>query len=52
MIARKRRIGPYRRSPVDRAGIRREEGILARAGCRHDIIQRVMETNADDLPDV
>ncbi|WP_156479038.1 regulatory protein RecX [Acetobacter senegalensis] len=51
-ISRKRRIGPYRLNPVDRAGIRREEGILARASYRHDIIQRVMETNADDLPDV
>lgn len=51
-IARKRRIGPYRRNPVDRAGMRREEGILARAGYRHDIIQRIMETNTDDLPDV
>ena len=51
-IARKRRIGPYRRNPVNRAGIRHDEGILARVGYRHDIIQRVMETNADDLPDV
>lgn len=51
-IARKRRIGPYRRNPVDKTGIRREEGILARAGYRHEIIQRVMEANAHDLPGV
>lgn len=51
-LARKRHIGPYRRNPVDRAGARREEGILARAGYRHEIIQRVMDASADDIGDI
>jgi regulatory protein len=34
--ARQRRIGPFRRAPVDADSARREFGILARAGFGHD----------------
>lgn len=51
-LARKRHIGPYRREEADRVAVRKEEGILARAGFGRDVIRRIMETTPDDLQDI
>lgn len=46
--ARKRRIGPWRRGPVDREGRQKELAKLARAGFGFDVARRVID-GADEL---
>jgi regulatory protein len=50
VLARRRRIGPFRAgpAPVDAESRRRELAIFARAGFPRDIAERVLETSADD----
>ncbi|MBX2797147.1 MAG: RecX family transcriptional regulator [Myxococcales bacterium] len=47
--ARKRRIGPYRRAPVDDDGRRKELGRMARAGFSFDLAKRVLDATEEDL---
>jgi regulatory protein len=48
VLARKRRIGPFRRGEVpDEAGRRRELGVLARAGFPQDVVRRALAMDAD-----
>jgi len=48
VLARKRRIGPFRRSAApDEAARRRELGVLARAGFGQDIARRALAMDAD-----
>ena len=52
MLARKRRIGPFRTGDApDIAGRRRELGVLARAGFPQDLARRAlaMETDAAEM---
>jgi regulatory protein len=49
VLARKRRVGPYRRSDSADATIRKKElALLARAGFSRDIAQQVLETSEAD----
>ncbi len=50
--ALRRRIGPFRRKPVDTEGERRELGILARAGFGHDIAVRALALPPDEAEDL
>jgi len=43
----RRRIGPFRRAPVDQAGRLRELGMLARAGFAHATASAALDTPAD-----
>lgn len=45
--ALRRRIGPFRRAPVDRAGRLRELGMLARAGFAHAVASEALDTSPD-----
>jgi regulatory protein len=48
VLARKRRIGPFRRGATpDEAGHRRELGVLARAGFAQDVARRALAMDAD-----
>ena len=48
MLARKRRIGPFRRGEIpDEPGRRRELGMLARAGFSQDVARRALAMDAD-----
>ncbi len=48
VLARKRRIGPFRRGAVpDEAGRRRELGMLARAGFAQDVARQALAMEAD-----
>jgi regulatory protein len=48
VLARKRRIGPFRRGDVpDEAGRRRELGVLARAGFPQDVARRALAMDVD-----
>jgi regulatory protein len=48
VLARKRRIGPFRTGGApDAAGQRRELGVLARAGFPQDVARRALEMDAD-----
>ena len=48
VLARKRRIGPFRRGGVpDEAGRRRELGVLARAGFAQDVAREALATEPD-----
>jgi regulatory protein len=42
LVARRRRIGPFRTAEVDAAGERRELGVLARAGFAQDVAARAL----------
>jgi regulatory protein len=49
VLARKRRIGPYRPSGDADAAVRlKEMGVLARAGFSRDIVQQTLETSRHD----
>ena len=50
--ALRRRIGPFRRKPVDTEGERRELGMLARAGFGHDIAVRALTLPPDEAEDL
>jgi regulatory protein len=41
-LARRRRIGPFRRGPADAEVLRRELGVLARAGFAQDVASRAL----------
>jgi len=43
----RRRIGPFRRAPVDQAGRLRELGMLARAGFAHATASAALDTPPD-----
>ena len=48
VLARKRRIGPFRTGEApDEAGRRRELGVLARAGFPQDVARRALAMDAD-----
>jgi regulatory protein len=48
VLARKRRIGPFRQGqPPDEAGRRRELGVLARAGFSRSVAQQALEADQD-----
>jgi regulatory protein len=48
VLARKRRIGPFRQGQVpDEAGQRRELGVLARAGFSRSVAQQALELDPD-----
>lgn len=48
-LARRRRIGPFRRGPAPAADERqREAGILARAGFPQPVVKRALRMGADD----
>ena len=48
VLARKRRIGPFRAGPApDAAGMRRELGMLARAGFSQDVARQALATPPD-----
>ena len=42
LLARRRRIGPFRTGEIDTAGQRRELGVLARAGFPQDVAARAL----------
>jgi regulatory protein len=46
-LARKKRLGPYRRGSVDREGRRKELATLARAGFSFGVAQQVIDAPAD-----
>lgn len=46
--ARKRRMGPWARGPVDRDGFRKHLARMARAGFGYDVARRALETPLDD----
>jgi regulatory protein len=49
VLARKRRIGPYRLAGDPDAAVRlKEMGVLARAGFSRDIVQQTLETSRQD----
>lgn len=49
VLARKRRIGPFRLADDPDAGARTKEmGVLARAGFSRDVAQRVLDTSRED----
>lgn len=48
VLARKKRVGPYRRAPVDREGRAKELAVLARAGYSFGVAKRVVDAAADD----
>jgi regulatory protein len=47
VLARKRRVGPYRRAAVDRAGRAKELPVLARAGFPFGVAKRVVDAPTD-----
>lgn len=48
VLARKRRIGPFREgAPPDQAARRHELGVLARAGFPHDVARRALAMDTD-----
>lgn len=47
-LARKKRVGPYRRAAVDRDGRTKELAVLARAGFSFGVAKRVVDAAADD----
>jgi regulatory protein len=49
ILARKRRIGPFRRAESDR---NRELGVLARAGFPRDVALRVLEMEAAEAENI
>ncbi|MEW6432177.1 MAG: regulatory protein RecX [Myxococcota bacterium] len=48
VLARKKRLGPYRRAAVDREGRAKELALLARAGFSFGVAKRVVDASADD----
>jgi regulatory protein len=48
VLTRKRRIGPYRAGEVAEETVRREMGLLARAGFSRDVAQRALDIERDD----
>ncbi len=48
-LARRKKIGPYRRSDSREGAFERELGILARAGYGYDIAKQVVDMTAADL---
>jgi regulatory protein len=49
VLARKRRIGPYRLNEAGGAAVRMKEmGVLARAGFARDIVQQALDTSRED----
>lgn len=51
-FARKRRLGPFRRSPVDEEGRKRELGKMVRAGFSWSIARQIVDENpASDAPE-
>lgn len=48
----RRRIGPFRRAPVDADGHRRELGMLARAGFGHDIAARALALPSEEAEEL
>ena len=49
VLARKRRIGPYRLAEDADAGVRMKEmGVLARAGFSRDVAKRTLDTSRED----
>lgn len=52
-LARKKRIGPFAKTPPAEASDRdKQMARLARQGFSYDIVQRVMRTDADDAADI
>ena len=48
VLARKRRIGPFRQGgPPDMAGRRQELGVLARAGFQQDVARRALSMDTE-----
>lgn len=47
-LARRRRLGPFRREPVDAEGRRRELGVLARAGFGYALARRVVDAASEE----
>jgi regulatory protein len=48
VLARKRRIGPYRSTAADTATRMKEMGVLARAGFSRSIVERALDTPQED----
>ena len=48
ILARRRRIGPFRHDDPDAEGQRREQGILARAGFSRDIALQALQLGTDE----